>query len=165
MMNTELLISILNKRYDINLKVNFKLIDFKTRKGLNQLIKSIGLENITGVYIIKEDKNIVYIGSSGKYIKVNGLLKKPKSGNGIGGRLIRSSTPYSFLIDKNKLGYRKDSKDNRKVSKNYTEFITLNKLSIDIIKSGNLSSSFIEHVLLQTYLDENDTIPLINQQL
>jgi len=63
------------------------------------------------------------------------------------------------------LGYRKDSKDNRNVSKNYTEFITLNKLSIDIIKSGNLSSSFIEHVLLQTYLDENDTIPLINQQL
>ena len=69
------------------------------------------------------------------------------------------------MIDKNKLGYRKDSKDNRNVSKNYTEFITLNKLSIDIIKSGNLSSSFIEHVLLQTYLDENDTIPLINQQL
>ena len=164
-MNTELLISIVNKRFGINLNVEFKLIDFKTRKGLNQLIKSIGLENITGVYIIKEDNNIVYIGSSGKYIKVKGELKKPKNGNGIGGRLIRSSTPYSFLIDQNKLGYRKDSKDNRKVSKNYTKFISLNKLSIDIIKSGNLSSSFIEHVMLQTYLDENDTIPLINQQL
>ena len=65
----------------------------------------------------------------------------------------------------NKLGYRKDSKDNRKVSENYTKFIPQNKLSIDIIESGNLSSSFIEHVMLQTYLDENDTIPLINQQL
>ena len=164
-MNTELLISIINKRFGINLKVEFKLIDFKTRKGLNQLIKSIGLENITGVYIIKEDNNIVYIGSSGKYIKVKGELKKPKNGNGIGGRLIRSSTPYSFLIDQNKLGYQKNSNDNCKVSGNYTEFIPMKKLSIDIINYKSLSSSFIEHVLLQTYLDEKNTIPLINQQL
>ena len=70
-MNTELLISILNKRYDINLKVNFKLIDFKTRKGLNQLIKSIGLENITGVYIIKEDKTLRIMGP----VSANAVLR------------------------------------------------------------------------------------------
>jgi hypothetical protein len=164
-MNSKLLIDTSNKKYNLTFKVDFSLNNFKTRKELNQKIKLIELENITGVYIIKKENKIVYIGSSGKYIKEGETLKKPKSGNGIGGRLIRSSTPYSFLIDENKLGYRKDSKDNRKVSKNYTKFISLNKLSIDIIKSGNLSSSFIEHVMLQTYLDENDTIPLINQQL
>lgn len=164
-MNSKILIDTTNKKYNLTFKIDFSLNDFKSRKDLNQKIKFIDLENISGVYIIKRDNKIVYIGSSGKFIKEGEKLKRPKLGNGIGGRLIRSSTPYSFLIDENKLGYRKDSKDNRKVSKNYNRFIPLNKLSIDIIKSGNLSSSFIEHVLLQTYLDENDTIPLINQQL
>ncbi|WP_298265674.1 hypothetical protein [uncultured Lutibacter sp.] len=141
-----------------------ELIGINSRK---ELIKNINFLNKTkGVYVFEHsDNGVIYIGSSGKVNR-----KKNKNSeiclNGLGSRLIRSSTPYSFVNEN--LCYDKIiNSDSKKKKSNYYKSFLLNDIKIYYIKTGEIPftvPTVLEHLLIQVYY-HSGKLPLINNQL
>ena len=120
---------------------------------LGVLRKDRSIEGIHGVYIITQNNlGVVYVGCSGKI----GTDRGWNSENGIGGRLKRSHSPYSFVGDY--LCYEKIGSGTKKEINNYSEKILLNKISVFIIpleRNSPIIPSVLEHIILQTFYNKN----------
>ena len=151
------------KSSNINLK-SFEIHPIESRKELLKFFKdNSNLYYCSGVYVFEKNSKIIYIGSCGKLKRVNNNIVASK--NGIGSRLVRSNFPYSFIDDSLCYNRLKDS-GNSKKKINYKNHISLNDIRIVFYETSLLiSPTYIEHILLQYFLDKTNNLPLINNQL
>lgn len=156
-----------NEIYNINFNEPDCVIkNFKDRKGLNNKLKKYDLFNKRGVYIITNNSQIVYIGSSGKKYRDGKVLRETKNENGIGGRLFRSYTPYSFVKDVDSLCYNWKKNSTSKKSENYgLKKIHYDNIEINIFHESKFLPSVLEHMLLQSCYSLTQNLPLINNQI
>ena len=130
-------------------------------------VRSDILSNMTsfpGVYVIIHDKETIYIGSSGK---VNRSLKL--SASTVKYRLTHSYTPYTISDDKFKFSpYGKIKGSNR--PEGYAHEIPLSILKFlvfDLTPNNNLviAPSALEHVLIQSFMNQYKKLPIANQKI
>lgn len=122
------------------------------------------VDRFPGVYLISEGKEIIYIGSSGKVDRnLNSSSSSVKS------RLTNAYTPYAIIEDKFKF-----APFGRKIGTNkpegYLHEITLAKLTFiifDLRHRNNqvIAPSALEHILIQSYINQHRKLPKANQKI
>ncbi len=122
------------------------------------------LDRFPGVYIIRYGKETIYIGSSGK---VNGNLNSGKSS--VKNRLTSSYTPYTIRNDTFKYSpYGRIDGTNR--PEGYNHEIALKNLMFsvfDLTQKNDqvIAPSALEHVLIQSYINQYKKLPIANQKI
>ena len=122
------------------------------------------MERFPGVYIIIHDKEIIYIGSSGK---VDRSLELGAST--VKSRLTNSYTPYTISDDKFKFSPFGSIKGSNR-PEGYTHEFALSKLKFlvfDLTPNNNqvLAPSALEHVLIQSFMNQYKMLPIANQKI
>mgnify|MGYP003626425955 CR=1 FL=1 len=124
------------------------------------------LRKIIGVYVFVHKKyGVIYIGSSGKFNKLDN--KTNVKVNGIGNRILESYTPYS-VIDFRLCYKKKKNTNQKKILENYhNTYLKLKDVSIYIIDLSTtlIPPTVLEHLMLYEYLKLDTKIPIINQQI
>lgn len=122
------------------------------------------MESFPGVYVIIHDKEIIYIGSSGK---VDRSLKL--SASTVKSRLTNSYTPYTISDDKFKFSPSGKIKGSNR-PEGYTHEIALSKLTLlvfDLTPNNNqvIAPSTLEHILIQSFMNQYKKLPKANQKI
>ena len=124
------------------------------------LLKSRELKSEQGVYLFFENSELAYVGSAGKYRSLIG-----ESTQGIRERILNASAPYS--IWDNTIFYQiRERKDDVTISirAGYLNFDKL-KIGIFYTRKSKIIPSALEHLLIQTYVNEHNNLPKINNEL
>jgi len=136
-----------------------KVLNFEIFSGDDNTLLN-GLPNNPGVYIIKRGNEVIYIGSSGK-LNRDGEYSKSVIRN----RLRYSSTPYKF----EGLVLKYNPSTTGVPPEGYYNESLIKDLEITCIyfnqESDKLAPSALEHLLIQSFINEFGVLPEINQKI
>jgi hypothetical protein len=136
------------KKYRTRLKNHF--VPCKASK--KEMLKAMReIKNEHGVYLFwknhgEKREKLIYIGSAGK-IRNDGKISRQT----VKERIANSTTPYKFKL--NSLHYATNKQ------------INCSKIAVEILVWNKLAPSLLEHLLLQSYLNQNGRLPDINREL